>query len=794
MEHPNIVPVHDLGVSNTGAVYYTMTYIRGVTLKQVLKDLAEGEENAVRKYPLGSLLTIFQKACDAVAFAHSKGVVHRDLKPDNIMIGDFGEVLVMDWGLAKVIQGLGDGTITAEVKRHLDSALGEEYEVIGKQPETASHTPSHETVNGGVMGTPSYMAPEQATGKNDLIDARTDMYTLGGVLYGILTLDVPLRANSVPELIEMKREGMIDPPDSYNPDGKNRRALPHCPGGRVPRALAAITMKALATRRIDRYGRVAELQEDLEAYQGGFATAAEQAGSLLLLWLMAKRRWREASILAASLLVILAIIVGFAVVQMGNAKRHNALYNEQRRLYEDLQTATAEQKRISHTAAPEFLTKARSLVETNAWKEAMQATMVAQTLDPSLLDAKIMEARLLVANHAFGKAQTLLDDIDEEDLPIGSRANYHDYLKIAVAFRRKQDRRGGVLSLGERLELGMQLEAIGDLPAAARTYRETKRSALVEAELEIAIDSALQIVKMQNVEVRKLNCRSTTKGERVELNLGSNPELEDLSGLRDLPLTHLSLTACSRLKNLDPLRGMPLQELDLTATAVTVLDPIENLPLASLILDRTKVRKLLPLRRLSLRKLSIKWGVLDDISDLRELSLRELNISFCGNLNDLRPLAKCRKLQRLELESTGVYSLKPLERLQLRYLNCKGTRVRDLAPIRNMKSLETLLLDRTKITSLNPITTLSLVHASFYLTDIQDINPLGGMPLQTLNLGKCLRLSSVRGLSTCPRLTQLIIPRRARHIDSLKTLSKLKYLSYDRPTEKASDFWAKYRP
>ena len=95
------MPVHELGVDGDDQLFYTMKFVRGVTLAEVVAGLGLGRPEAARKYPLATLLTIFQKVCDAVAFAHSRGVWHRDLKPENIMIGDYGEVLVMDWGLAK---------------------------------------------------------------------------------------------------------------------------------------------------------------------------------------------------------------------------------------------------------------------------------------------------------------------------------------------------------------------------------------------------------------------------------------------------------------------------------------------------------------------------------------------------------------------------------------------------------------------------------------------------------------------------------------------------------------------
>ena len=105
LAHPNIVPVHDLGKEEQGRMFYTMKLVQGVTLHDVLGKLKAGDKETLAKYPLTALLTIFQKVCDAVDFAHSRGVIHRDLKPQNIMVVEFGEVLVMDWGLAKILPG-----------------------------------------------------------------------------------------------------------------------------------------------------------------------------------------------------------------------------------------------------------------------------------------------------------------------------------------------------------------------------------------------------------------------------------------------------------------------------------------------------------------------------------------------------------------------------------------------------------------------------------------------------------------------------------------------------------------
>ena len=212
LEHPGIVPVYELGVNEVGEVFYTMKYIEGVTLKEIIRNIKKNDPATIIKYPLSTLLNIVQKVCDAVAYAHHKGVIHRDLKPENIMIGSFGEVSVMDWGLAKTtadseIQGL--TTIRTEMasieeprKKHINdfveakasiteiSSLSDSEEIDSLILEEDGE--SLRTMDGQILGTPNYMAPEQAMGQNDEINYLTDVYALGGLLYSILTLGVPI--------------------------------------------------------------------------------------------------------------------------------------------------------------------------------------------------------------------------------------------------------------------------------------------------------------------------------------------------------------------------------------------------------------------------------------------------------------------------------------------------------------------------------------------------------------------------------------------------------------------------
>ena len=842
LEHPNIVPIYELSVDENGQVFYTMKFVQGVTLRQVLDSLREGDPAALATYSLAALLTIFQKVCDAMAFAHSKGVIHRDLKPDNVMLGDYGEVLVMDWGLAKVLgkkSELRDGEKLPREQSPISSARSEEG--------------SSFTMAGSIVGTPQYMAPEQARGDVDTLDARADTYALGAILYHLLALRPPIAGDDVMQMIGKVVRGEIEPLTS--PSSKTHP---------IPDSLAAVCRKAMALDPVARYQSVPALQTEIAAFQNGFATSAEKAGTWRQFTLLLKRH-KAASIGAAAVLLVGAIFGTKAIVEGRRAER------------------TLGELRGT---APTFEAQSHALLSEGKLDDALAKIGYAVSLAPDHADYHLTRANL------FQSAQKLSAAADEYRRVLALRPG-DAAAKVNLDLCDKLLAENGGAA---ELPLLLQNKLLDALVAQHRDLEAAPLARLLNRDTQTAEATIRARLASYTAQKgwREINIHREGKGFSVDLGA---LQLGDLHALRGLPIVELSLNQTSvtdlrplaglpleklvlnnsRVSDLSPLRGMKLRKLEIWGTDVSDLSPLAAMPLKELNIGYNRnLHDLKPLAGIPLESLNAGLLPIMDISPLRGLPLRELlfhhdniempdfsplahsatleKISLPSNIRDIAFLATLPKLQqvefhhgqvseiwipareflamygpdvpeikaaraalaaaglkdlaisrvavdpdhrlRLDLHETPLADLAPFRGLPIKKLDLVRTGVRDLEPLRGMP-INDLSLTDTKVRDLDPLGDMPIKSLILAGVGVGNLEPLRGMPLVSLHLGG----SSVRDvgiLAEFQDLEDIVLPDNATNVERLRTLPKLRYLSTrwnrttDHPAQTAEEFWKEF--
>lgn len=239
LEHPNIMTVHELGALDATGIFFTMKFSEGENCKDIIDKLGSGIPEFQKKYNTYHLLNIFRKVCDAVSYAHSMNVVHLDIKPHNIMVGKFGEVILMDWGISKVF-GDPDSIEDPQKKQFL-------LDMYTFQKEKESQ----------IEGSPPYMAPEQASGQISLLGTATDVFLLGATLYHLFTLEYPYEGKNLNATLANATRRNLIPPDK------------RVPGRQIPAEICRIILKAMEFDQAHRYHTVSELSADIDNFLAG---------------------------------------------------------------------------------------------------------------------------------------------------------------------------------------------------------------------------------------------------------------------------------------------------------------------------------------------------------------------------------------------------------------------------------------------------------------------------------------------------------------------------------------------
>ena len=589
LEHPNIVPVHDLGVTEDGAPYFTMKLLGGENLQDIISKLDNGNPEYLQVYNKSTLLEIFLKICDAVSFAHSKGIIHLDLKPANIQVNEYGEVLVCDWGLARFLK---DEAKNPTINERID---------ISKLQELSIEL----TEDGLFKGSPGYTAPEQISSTAGKRSTKTDIYSLGCILYALLTYKIPL-SGPVDQILKKTLTGDIVSPKERNPE---------CV---ISDSLNAVTMKALSLEQESRYHSVSDLGADIRSFTHGFATKAEDAGFTTQLVLLFRRNKRLCFSIALFFVIVSITTTSFMInLQEEKQVAQTAQIKAEQLQIKQMQARAeaehslelfqqAEQKRthLRHDSALTILEYALQEFKQKKYFKVGKLLEKAIELNPHNDAIRLHYARHLFGNHLFQNTIETLESIKIQ--------NKEDLHLLALAQRcLKLMPKHKFINSPEILKILTELKNSKEL---SKHYRHFLISFTKSYPLNDRIDFArrhLQTMFKGNefrFDLKQL------PNNQLSLSLADNAGIYDIISLTNLPIANLDLSHTD-VTNLNPLMKMPLKKLDISYTHVSDISPIKHAPIEELNLYSTNVRSVITLKNHRLKKLTLsgKWTELTSL-------------------------------------------------------------------------------------------------------------------------------------------------------------------------------------
>jgi len=590
LEHPNIVPVYDLRLDAQHRPYLMMKLVKGRDLKNALDQLRENPRQAEKEWPLPRLLNIFTNVCNGLAFAHAHGVIHRDLKPANIMLGDFGEVYVMDWGLAKVLKGDGISRIDRRPSAVMPASKSSAANNASKV-QTNREAEADLTQEGSILGTPVYMSPEQATGNLRAVDQRSDVYALGALLYEMLTLQPPIEKEGGYTAIVMRVAlGEIVPPEQREP----MRARV----GKIPRELAAIAMKALAKEQGQRYANVGELRKDIERFQEGRSVSAKEDTRKEMIWKFVKRnKGFSAGVVTAFL--VLAVSLCFLATA----------YWEVSKAKGSMEQANAAREAQLRESVPVFVAAAKLSLQQRQFDAALKQVDLALAYKEDHFEARLLRAQLLIGRKDLAGA--------EKELALYLKLQPHDddSRKLLELCKQGQTREASWGEMSVILQ-GQQVTVLAE--RLAQNNREL-----------------LGFYHKRLTEVWPNQFKLTQDPDgRLRLDFSWQQPIRDLRPLSGMNLSHLGIRTLP-VSDLSPLQGMPLVSLDMTECgAVSDVRALKGMPLrwlslAKYVLPGPSVRDLTPLEGMKLEFLRIPERVDKGMNSIRQMStLKDIGFHF----------------------------------------------------------------------------------------------------------------------------------------------------------------------
>ncbi|PCJ56484.1 MAG: hypothetical protein COA79_18760 [Planctomycetota bacterium] len=702
LEHPNIPPVYDLGINKEEQIFFTMKHIKGETLDSIIHKLSNGDKKTEEKYNTNQIINIFLQLCDALNYAHSKRVLHRDIKPDNIMIGEFGEVLLMDWGLAKTIGS----------KEDVEDLSGYGTDKISS---VRGDDDFSQTMEGTTAGTPLYMSPEQALGYMDELDERSDLYSLGATLYYAISLQKPLSGKTLADILNNAARGKI-------------RRLPD----EVPSELASIIRKSMEKNTRDRYESVSEFEEDLLKYQMGYAVSVKQDN---IFEVVKKLYMRNKLIFTLEGVVGIIVLLGsFLFISMLNQQRRGV--DEQRESAEKSLNQTTlllakfekekvKRKEQNFESAPTYYAKAQLEISKKSYKAGMENINLAIQYDPSKPEFYCFRGGLYLLKKTYDRAQ--------KDFKFCVSKKYIDksanaLLKLISSIRKKEKIKNSNSLLIKYL-IEMRLFDIAETFSAdikMSSYIWNKKLSYHWPQkgysLTLKPSGRLYFAVPRDVGGKDLNLLRGMKINEIYLNRSNINSIDFIEGM---PLEKVTINMCKNLKSLDVLSKHRLISFSLRYSTISTLNFLKNSRLEFLYLERLPLESLEPLRGQPIKDLTIYFIKTEDLNVTKSFRLERM--SFCAKvcknldflrgqkikefasswttLNDISAL-KTIPIERLYLYSCHKFDLKILEDLKLKVLGFRTMKTKDFKFILKIKSLEKLIINPDVNTPKNWVQTL----------------------------------------------------------------------------------------
>ncbi|VGO19334.1 protein kinase domain-containing protein [Pontiella sulfatireligans] len=564
LEHPNIISIYNIGINDAGRPFFTMELKVGDSLAGILKKLNEGDAVHRDRYPLEVLLDIFVKVCDAVAYAHSQGVLHLDLKPGNIQVAPFGEVKVCDWGLGCIVD---------------EEGIGEDP--LRMHPDLLNSV----TAFGKIRGTPGFMAPEQIKGLSRPTD-QADVYALGAILFSLLAHVAPFSGSSE-QIMSMTLKGTTG-------------AIPHS----APKSLVAAVHKAMALEPEQRYRGVEELCSDIRNYLLGFPTSAEGAGFGRMLMLLYKRNRRICRTIAIGLVLVMAITAWFMVAlrereqRERTAKEHAEnsfrLYRAEKERAEERQRDHATELLDSSLAASDMLPYVAHRDE-RAYLEMLYQLNLAIELNPKDTYIRSEKGYILFIQQCFNESSGLLQyaqkyvpleavaakyaagKVDDELLKPDELAELFRSVKHgSQAFRRTLIEKMAAYDLRRRPDLS-------DRSIVVEAVLESFNPAWTNRIYEFDAEQRSLTIGGAGLENLKSGDRGTSHQSLLRwLNLHTlelrDTDFSKLGTLRDLPLARLDIRNAESIAGLGALKSFDLLAEVVVAPGQFRESQIKNVP------------------------------------------------------------------------------------------------------------------------------------------------------------------------------------------------------------------------